>query len=108
MMFVEALIGAVTIKSIDDLSSRRRFNGILSPAPQPAAVKKEKANMAYGLDPRLFVENGPAIHAAAAHSRSSATAFRAWAGLDAERRLALVEKALRPAANDSVGLPIAL
>lgn len=64
--------------------------------------------MAYGLNPRLFVENGPAIQAAAAHARSSSDAYRAWAGLDADRRLALVEKALHPAANDSAQLPIAL
>ena len=64
--------------------------------------------MAYGLNPRLFLENGPANQAAAVHSRSSTKAFRAWSGLDAEHRLALVERALRPAANDSVGLPIAL
>jgi len=56
--------------------------------------------MAYGLEARLFIENGPAIRAAEAHSRSSSDAFRAWSGLDSERRLALVEKALRPAAND--------
>jgi len=63
--------------------------------------------MAYGLDPRLFLENGPANHAAAVHARSSSSAYRAWSGLDADNRLALVEQALRPA-NDSVGLPIAL
>ena len=76
--------------------------------PEPAAAKKEDANMAYGLNPRLFVENGPAIQAAAAHSRSSSDAYRAWAGLDADRRLALIEKALRSAANDSSELPVAL
>lgn len=64
--------------------------------------------MAYGLDPRLFLENGPAIHAAAAHARSSSDSYRAWAGLDAEHRFELIEKALRDAANDSVRLPIAL
>ena len=64
--------------------------------------------MAYGLDPRLFLENGPAIQAAAVHARSSSGAFRAWSGLDADHRLALVERALRSAANDSADLPIAL
>ena len=64
--------------------------------------------MAYGLDSRLFLENGPAIQAAAVHARSSSNAFRAWSGLDADHRLALVERALHPAANDSVDLPIAL
>ena len=52
--------------------------------------------MTYGLNPRLFLENGPAIQAAAAHARSSSDAYRAWVGLDAEHRLELVEQALRP------------
>jgi hypothetical protein len=64
--------------------------------------------MAYGLNSRLFLENGPAIQAAAAHARSSSSAFRAWSGLDPNRRLALVEKTLGRAANDSADLPIAL
>jgi len=65
--------------------------------------------MAYGLNPRLFLENGPAIRAAEAHSRSSSDAFRAWGGLDADKRLALVDRALRRAANDDEGdLPVAL
>lgn len=66
--------------------------------------------MAYGLNPRLFIENGPAIHAAQAHARSSSDAFRAWGGLDADKRLALIEKALLRAANDdgSDDFPIAL
>jgi hypothetical protein len=65
--------------------------------------------MAYGLNSRLFIENGPAIRAAQAHARSSSGAFRAWGGLDADKRLALIEKALRNPANDAGGdLPIAL
>ncbi len=64
--------------------------------------------MAYGLNPRLFIENGPAVMAADAHARSSSDAFRAWVGLDPERRLALVDKALGRPANDIGGLPIAL
>jgi len=66
--------------------------------------------MTYGLNPRLFVENGPAIRAAEAHRRSSSDAYRAWRGLDQERRFALVEKALHRSSNDncSDGLPIAL
>ena len=63
--------------------------------------------MAYGLNPRLFLENGPAIQAAEAQARSSGNAYRAWAGLDARQRLALVEQALS-AANDCDGLPLAL
>jgi hypothetical protein len=66
--------------------------------------------MIYGLSPRLFVENGPAVRAAEAHSRSSSDAFRAWRTLDSDRRLALVEQALRPAANENCpdGFPLAL
>ena len=66
--------------------------------------------MAYGLNPRLFLENGPAIlAAAAAHSRRSSDSFRAWGGLDADKRMALVDRALRRAANDDEGdLPVAL
>jgi hypothetical protein len=65
--------------------------------------------MTYGLSPRLFVENGPAIRAAEARARSSSDAYRAWSGLDADGRLAVVETALRPVANDQCDrLPIAL
>ena len=64
--------------------------------------------MAYGLNRSLFIENGPAIRSAEALSHSSSDAYRAWAGLSAERRLALVDKALKPAANDCGGMPIAL
>ena len=66
--------------------------------------------MTYGLSPRLFIENGPAIRAAQAHASSSSNAFRAWGGLDADKRLALIDKALRKPANDDDGdnFPIAL
>jgi hypothetical protein len=64
--------------------------------------------MAYGLNPRLFIENGPTLRAAQAHALSSSDAYRAWRGLDAERRLAVVEQALRAPANDLDGFPIAL
>ena len=63
--------------------------------------------MAYGLNRSLFIENGPAIRAAEAHSRSSSDLYRAWAGLDARHRFELVERALKPA-NDRDGYPIAL
>jgi hypothetical protein len=43
--------------------------------------------MAYGLDPRLFLENGPANQAALVHARSSSDAYRAWSRLNSERRL---------------------
>ena len=66
--------------------------------------------MTYGLDTRLFVENGPAVQAARAHLLNSGDAYRAWRGLDRERRLALIDKALRRPANDDLadGFPIAL
>ena len=63
--------------------------------------------MAYGLNPCLFIENGPAVRAAEAQARSSSDAFRVWGRLDAKGRLELVEMALRHA-NDSAQLPIAL
>ncbi len=57
--------------------------------------------MAYGLNPDLFVENGPTIHAArTAAARRSGASYRAWRTLDENRRMALVERALREAAND--------
>lgn len=65
--------------------------------------------MAYGFNPRLFVENGPAIRADEALARSSSISFHAWTSFDRERRLALVEQAMqRPANDDCDGLPIAL
>ena len=62
--------------------------------------------MAYGLSPRLFVENGPAIEAANVRNRRRAL----WRALDAERRLALVDRALVRPANENLidGLPVAL
>jgi hypothetical protein len=65
--------------------------------------------MAYGLNPGLFVENGPAIQSAEALAHSSSNSYRAWQSFDRERRLALVEKALKAPANDDCdGFPIAL
>ncbi len=65
--------------------------------------------MAYGLNPRLFIENGPAIQAAEALAHSSSNAYRAWQSFDHERRFALVERALKVPANDDCdGFPIAL
>lgn len=108
MTFVEALIGSETTKNIDESQAAAGPIGILSPAPATGGGEKEEANVTYGLNPRLFLENGPAVQAAAAHSRSHSDAYRAWAGLDAEHRLELIEKALHHAANDSAELPIAL
>lgn len=65
--------------------------------------------MAYGFNPRLFLENGPAIRANQALARSSSIPFQAWKSFDRERRLQLIEQALRVPANDDCdGLPIAL
>ena len=62
--------------------------------------------MAYGLNPRLFVENGPANSAAIALASSSS---RVWQSFGHEDRLALIETALKAPANDDCdGLPIAL
>lgn len=65
--------------------------------------------MTYGLNPRLFVEHGPAVQSASALAHSSSNAFRAWKGAAPERRLALVETALKAPANDDFdGFPAAL
>ena len=66
--------------------------------------------MVYSLKAQLFLENGPAIHASRALARSSSSAFRAWRGLDPDRRLAIIEEALRRRANDDLpdGFPVAL
>jgi hypothetical protein len=58
--------------------------------------------MTYGLSPRLFVENGPAVRAAEVRN-----SHRNWRALDPDNRFALIQTALRPA-NDQDGLPIAL
>ncbi len=66
--------------------------------------------MAYDFESRLFLENGPAIHAArAGYARSSRTA-RAWRELSESSRLELIEQALDKPANDDLpdGLPVAL
>ena len=65
--------------------------------------------MAYGLDLGLFVENGPAVTAAQAHRSRSAAMYRTWRELNPDRRLAIVERALKPANDDTAdGYPIAL
>ena len=66
--------------------------------------------MAYGFESRLFLENGPAIHAARARLARSSHSARAWRELTEKSRLELVEKALDKPANDDLpdGLPIAL
>ena len=63
--------------------------------------------MTYGLGTRLFIEHGPA--AMAAEALESRSAGRSWRALTAETRLALIEKALRPPANDLIdAYPLAL
>ena len=64
--------------------------------------------MAYGLNPRLFVENGPAVTVAELRTPRSSLVYRGWRGLPPERRLALVETALTPANDVIDGFPLAL
>jgi len=64
--------------------------------------------MAYGLNPRLFVENGPAVTAAEAQPARSSLVYRGWRGLTPERRLAIVESALQPANDVIDSYPLAL
>jgi hypothetical protein len=64
--------------------------------------------MAYGLNPQLFVENGPAVTAAEAHGSRSSTVYRAWRALNPDRRFAIVEKALKPANDVIDDYPLAL
>ena len=62
--------------------------------------------MTYGLSPRVFIEDGPEVQAMKAQSiRSTA---RSWRALDADSRLAAIERALKPA-NDLIdAYPMAL
>ena len=55
--------------------------------------------MTYELSPALFLENGPAVHAAAVRSatRSAHDYARLWRSYDREHRLALVDSQLRAA-----------
>ncbi len=66
--------------------------------------------MAYDFQARLFLENGPAIHAERARWARSTRAHQAWRDLNEERRLEAIDKALKSAANDQLpdGFPIAL
>ena len=62
--------------------------------------------MIYGLSTRVFIEDGPA--AQVINSKASHSTARSWRVLDAERRLALVERAMKPA-NDLIdAYPLAL
>ena len=66
--------------------------------------------MIYGLNPGLFIEDGPTVQAGNASRRSSARAFQAWQAMDEAQRLALVERTLAAAANENLsdGYPAAL
>ena len=65
--------------------------------------------MTYGLSRGLFVENGPAEQAAAAAAQRPAVRFLPWRKLPFERRLAVIEEALKSPANDVIdGFPLAL
>ena len=65
--------------------------------------------MTYGLDPQLFIEDGPAIHAASAAAARTSARFRHWKALDEERRLNAVDQALKAPANDLIdNYPLAL
>ena len=62
--------------------------------------------MTYGLSTRVFIEDGPAAQAIEAQSLH--TTARAWRALDDQRRLALIERALKPANDIIDDYPIAL
>ena len=65
--------------------------------------------MAYGIDPALFVEDGPAIQAAKAAATHRSARFGRWRMLDSDHRFEVVEKALKTPANDCIhDFPIAL
>jgi len=65
--------------------------------------------MTYRLDPALFVENGPAVHAATAAAARTVARFGRWRKLDDQHRLQAVERALKAPANDLIdGYPLAL
>lgn len=62
--------------------------------------------MTYGLSPRAFIEDGPAVQVMKAEANRSTA--RSWRALDADSRLAAIERALKPA-NDLIdAYPMAL
>ena len=56
--------------------------------------------MAYGFESRLFLEDGPTIHAERARFARSKQTARVWRSLSETSRLELVEKILAKPAND--------
>ena len=62
--------------------------------------------MTYGLSPRAFIEDGPAVQVARANELRSTA--RSWRALDEAHRLEMIELALK-AANDRIDqFPLAL
>jgi len=77
--------------------------------PSAGELKKEVPKMIYGLNPQLFVEDGPALHAASIASARNFARFHHWRGLDSRSRLEAVEQALKQPANDLIDeYPVAL
>ena len=65
--------------------------------------------MAYGLNPRLFIENGPTVEAERARQVRSSDGFRVWRELPRDRRFEVVDRALKAPANDLIDrFPVAL
>jgi len=62
--------------------------------------------MTYGLRTAAFIEHGPAAQAIEAQALHSTA--RTWQALDPERRLALIERALKPANDFIDAYPVAL
>ena len=62
--------------------------------------------MTYGHSTRAFIENGPAEQVI--NVQSSRSTARSWRALDADVRLAMIERALRPANDIIDGFPLAL
>ena len=65
--------------------------------------------MTYGIDPGLFVEDGPAIQAAKVATARNPARFGRWRTLTSDHRLKVVEQALKAPANDVFDdFPVAL
>jgi len=62
--------------------------------------------MTYGQSTRAVIENGPAEQVI--NVQASRSTARSWRALDAEGRLALIERALHPANDIIDGFPLAL
>jgi hypothetical protein len=62
--------------------------------------------MLFGHSPSAFIEDGPVEQVAKAVSLRSTA--RTWHALDAEKRLALIERALKPANDIIDDFPLAL